>query len=449
MKILILLILLSSTLFSQKLWEIEVNPNDLLRDVTEIPNSDLLLFTYNTGKLEIRRSGDGSFVNQLIRKPNESGELRISNSGKVYYWLFNIDTIEFRDIATNEVLIKTSPEIEGLEGNPIFDIKKFQRIEIFENDTKIIGNMIYFDNNDARNNVHYFVIYNLITNEIEYQDDPYNEQYSVISGSYLSPDDNYYVEFSAVKSKVRLFNLETKQYEFNFDGSLSTEESYKVGSLERGKFQVNNTICTAIADEFRLYSFPKMNLLTNINVWSKSNFIISSLNGFNICNNTFVCDVAERKENKPTQYYRYFLKYNYETGEILYNSKNDQSSLDYSAVFTVDNCTKLIIDRDYDYRPGIIACYDYNTLNVESLPEQTNYFTKSNSTINFNAQEFVGQIANIGIYNSTGSRVGILHNGTINQENYNFQIPELPSGAYYLQCQIPNQNLHFNFMVVR
>jgi phage pi2 protein 07 len=106
MKILILLILLSSTLFSQKLWEIEVNPNDLLRDVTEIPNSDLLLFTYNTGKLEIRRSGDGSFVNQLIRKPNESGELRISNSGKVYYWLFNIDTIEFRDIATNEVLIK-------------------------------------------------------------------------------------------------------------------------------------------------------------------------------------------------------------------------------------------------------------------------------------------------------------------------------------------------------
>ena len=54
MKILFFILLISFTsAFSQKLWEIEVNPNDLLRDVMEIPNSDLLLFTYNTGKLEI------------------------------------------------------------------------------------------------------------------------------------------------------------------------------------------------------------------------------------------------------------------------------------------------------------------------------------------------------------------------------------------------------------
>ena len=50
--IIILMLFCITSAFSQKLWEIQVNPEDLLRDVTEIPNSDLLLFTYNTGKLE-------------------------------------------------------------------------------------------------------------------------------------------------------------------------------------------------------------------------------------------------------------------------------------------------------------------------------------------------------------------------------------------------------------
>ena len=107
MKILLFILLISFTsAFSQKLWEIEVNPDDLLRDVMEIPNSDLLLFTYNTGKLEIRRSGDGSFVNQLISKPNESGDLRISNSGQLYYYQSGVDTIEYRDIITNDAIFK-------------------------------------------------------------------------------------------------------------------------------------------------------------------------------------------------------------------------------------------------------------------------------------------------------------------------------------------------------
>ena len=192
--IIILMLLCITSAFSQKLWEIQVNPDDLLRDVKEIPNSDLLLFTYNTGKLEIRRSGDGSFVNQLIKKPHESGELRITNNRQLYYYQSGNDTLEYRDILTNETVIRISPEIEGLEGDPKFDSKAFQRFELFENNTKVVGNMVYMDDDDSRNNVNYFVIYDIPTRTVEYKNNPYDERYMFFGKSYLSPDDRYFIE---------------------------------------------------------------------------------------------------------------------------------------------------------------------------------------------------------------------------------------------------------------
>ncbi len=452
MKAFILLLLIAIPLFSQKLWEIDVTGNGNLTDVREIPNSELLLFTYSTGRLEIRRSSDGSFVNQLISKPGESDGPVISSTGTLYYYRSAVDTIEFRDIITNEPVIRVSPEIEELEGNPVFDVKGFQMFELFDNNTKIIGNLIYADEDDSRNNKPNFVIYNIVTKQIEYQrpidiksTDYY---YSITEKSYISPDERYIIETSGNYSRARMFNLQTKTYEFEFDGDVSEEQSYIAGVLENGRFQSNNLVTKGVSDMFRSYSFPDFILLENIDVWSKSHFFISSLNGFNVCNDVFICDVAERKENQTNQYYRYYVKYNYIKGEIIYSSKNYQASLDYSAVFTYDNCSKVIIDRDYDNRDGVIACYDANTLDVIPQYPESNYFSQLGQVINFSSSLFMGQTANIEIYDSIGEKVAPLYSGIISQNNYQFNLPNLPSGAYYLQCQLPNQTLNFNFMVV-
>ena len=117
--------------------------------------------------------------------------------------------------------------------------------------------------------------------------------------------------------------------------------------------------------------------------------------------------------------------------------------------FIINNCNKIIIVKDFDNRDGIIACYDYNTLDIETQNTSSGFFSKSGSSINFDSQEFIGQMANIEIFNSNGNKVETLFNGILQQSNYNIALPELTSGAYYLQCQLPNQNLNFNFVVVR
>jgi len=278
--IIILMLLCITSAFSQKLWEIQVNPDDLLRDVKEIPNSDLLLFTYNTGKLEIRRSGYGSFVNQLIKKPHESGELRITNNGQLYYYQSGNDTLEYRDILTNETVIRISPEIEGLEGDPKFDSKAFQRFELFENNTKVVGNMVYMDDDDSRNNVNYFVIYDIPTRTVEYKNNPYDERYMFIGKSYLSPDDRYFIETAYNKPYGRIFNLETKEYEFEFDGSESDEESYKIGAISGGKFESNNLLGIYDLYEIKLFTFPDLILYKQYNFFNDN----LRLAGYIICN---------------------------------------------------------------------------------------------------------------------------------------------------------------------
>ena len=182
--------------FSQKLWEIDVTGNGNLTDVREIPNSELLLFTYNTGRLEIRRGSDGSFVNQLISKPGESDGPVISSTGTLYYYRSAVDTIEFRDIITNEPVIRVSPEIEELEGNPVFDVKGFQMFELFDNNTKIVGNMIYKDKDDSRNNRPNYIIYNLVTKQIEYTRPSHTSDvyYSTISKTYLCLTPPFYFQ---------------------------------------------------------------------------------------------------------------------------------------------------------------------------------------------------------------------------------------------------------------
>ena len=393
----------------------------------------------------------------MISKPNESGELRISSSGKVYYWQyynlynhqFDNDTIEIRDIRNNEVIIKTSPIIPSLESDSNIDTKAYHRLELFNNDTKLLCYLVYVDKDDNRNSKNNFVIYNIQTKEIEYMSQPFSEDYLALSKSYLSPDDKYMIEVSAVKSKARIFDLETKKFEFEFDGENNDEESYKIGALQNGSFQFNNHINIGSGSEYILFSFPLLNIEKRINFFSKYGLFLTQPGRNSICNNSTILRISERYPNQSTKYYRYFINFDFNTEEFLFSSKEYQLNLDYCEIFLIENCTKLIIDRDYDYRPGIIACYDYNTLNIETKNTSSGYFSKSDSSINFNSQVFIGETANIDIYNSTGVKVGILYNGILNQPNYNFNIPELPSGAYYLQCQLPNQNLNFNFVVVR
>lgn len=418
----LLILLFTTSLYSQKLWEIEVDPSDYLRDVVEIPNSDLLLFTYNTGKLEIRNSQDGSFVNQLIKKPNESGELRISSNGQLYHYQHIADTMEFRDIITNETIFRISPEIEGLEGNPIFDRKYFNRIEIFDNNSKIVGSISYIDNEDSRNSTYRFVVYNILTKEVEYKSMPYEGRYEAIKKTYKSPDDKYFIEFALYYPRARMFNLETREYEFEFDGERIEDDKIKIEVLEKANFQSGSSIVRASGNIFQIYLFPQFNLLTDIDVWSRSNFIMSSINSLKICENKFVSRISERKENQQTKYYRYFLKYNYETGEIIFNSREYQTNLDYCYVFTVDNCNKLIIDRDYDYRAGIIACYDYNTLEIEKEFESNIFPNPTSDIINIDTNT----PTNIELFDIFGNK-------QLEDYNTKLDISHLSPGTYYIR----------------
>ena len=454
MKAFILLLLIAMPTFSQKLWEIDVTGNGNLTDVREIPNSELLLFTYNTGRLEIRRGSDGSFVNQLISKPGESDGPVISSTGTLYYFrnTFATDTIEFRDIITNEPVIRISPIIEEYESNPIFDHRVYHRYNLFDNNTKLVGNIVYVDEDDSRNDESIRIIYNIVTRQIEYQRlfdvKSVDYYYSTIDKSYLSPDDKYFIETSGNYSRARIFNLQTRGYEVEFDGENNDEEKSKVDVLRNGRFQNDSIIIRTSSLSLKVYSFPEMQLKIDKNIWSKFHFFIGTYPlSLGLCENILTCNVNEEKENQTNQYYRYFVKIDLSTEQITYSSKNYQSSLDYCSV-VVNDCSKLIIDRDFDNRLGVIACYDYSTLNVLPQNPGINYFSKLGSVINFNSSLFIGQNARIEIYDSVGNKVGNLYNGVINQASYQFQIPDLPSGAYYLQCQLPTQNLNFNFMVV-
>jgi len=480
---LILLFITALPLFSQKLWEIEVNPNDLLRDVMEIPNSDLLLFTYNTGKLEIRNSQDGSLVKNVIVPNGELGSYNISGLGNSYYFseraefepgnvekMIN-DTIFVYDLFSDQIINRISFDIEGFDNKENIQTKKY-RYSFTPDMTKLFGRIEYcykqpvIEDFKLYYNKYYFYVYDIIQKKVIYHEKCHEEYFDEQGRRYSpgfaldsyrsSPDSKYIIlngrdlgdgYYDESKEAAKMFNVELNGMSLLKTNENTSNEILNV--LENGKFQNENNITIASIDIFRIYSFPDLKLKTDVNVWTKSNFIISSINSIKICGDNFVTRVSERKEDKPTQYYRYFIKYNYETGNIIFNSKEYQTNLDYCYVFSVDNCNKLIIDRDYDYRAGIIACYNYNTLNIESHTYNLNHFNKNENTIKFRSHEFIGQIANIKIYNSSGAIIETLFNGVLNQSNYYYQIPELPNGAYYVLCQLPNQSLNFNFMVVR
>lgn len=184
MKILILLILLSSTLFSQKLWEIQVNPDDMLRDVTEIPNSDLLLFTYNTGKLEIRRSEDGSLVRDVIRPQGELGSYNISGLGNSYYFseraeymkgkenTYINDTIFIYDLFSDEIINKISFDLEGYENKENISTKKI-RYSFTPDMTKIFGKIEYTFTEKIEDYLYkyYFFVYDINENQFLYSEE--------------------------------------------------------------------------------------------------------------------------------------------------------------------------------------------------------------------------------------------------------------------------------------
>ena len=411
------------------------------------------MFTYNTGRLEIRRSSDGSFVNQLISKPGESDGPVISSTGTLYYYRSAVDTIEFRDIITNEPVIRVSPVIEELESNPIFDLKAFRRFELFDNNTKIYGYLSYRDEDDSRNNRSNYIIYNLLTKQIEYQR-PYDSQnidyhYTGIEKSYLSPDDKYFIETSGNYSRARIFNLQTREYEFEFDGEVSEEELDNIIALSEYKFINNTQMIFMSGTGFYIRSFPDFDLKYHVELVNKFGIYPANNSGYSLCGDELFFISGEKVIGGGSQDYRFWhIKLNITNDEIIFNSKDKYTFRTMFNGFLIGNCDKIIIPKDFDNRNGIIACYDYGTLDVLLQNPNQNYFIQESNQITFNSQEFLGQLATIDIYNSVGAKVGSLFNGIINQSNLQFQILDLPSGAYYLQCQLPAQTLNFNFMVV-
>ena len=113
----------------------------------------------------------------------------------------------------------------------------------------------------------------MLLNQRPYDSKNIDYYYTGIEKSYMSPDEKYIIEISAVKPKARMFNLQTRGYEFEFNAENNEEHGYIIGVLERGRFQNNNLMTNAVSYMFRSYSFPDFILLENIDVWSKSHFL--------------------------------------------------------------------------------------------------------------------------------------------------------------------------------
>jgi len=198
-----------------------------------------------------------------------------------------------------------------------------------------------------------------------------------------------------------------------------------------------------------IYSFPELEKIENIVIPEEYKFSISGTSRWSLCEEILFIHVYKRIEGMQNKFENWYLALDRNNLNIIFDSRLIHSNFKYSNSYSVNNCSLLIVDRDFDNREGMITCYNFQTLNIETEKTEHNYFSKTDSIINFNSQEFIGQTANIEVYNSVGAKVGTLYNGVINQPNYIFNLPDLPSGAYYLQCQLPNHNLNFNFVVVR
>ena len=481
MKILLFILLISITsAFSQKLWEIQVNPDDLLRDVKEIPNSDLLLFTYNTGKLEIRRSGDGSLFKNVTTPQGELGSYSISGLGNSYYFsergdyfigsneTKSNDTIFVYDLNTDEIINRISFDIDIHKDYDNISKKKY-RYNFTPDMTKIFGRIDYdyIQHVEGYSIKKYFFVYDIINKKVLFYEET-NESY-LSQGRFFLPDfhldsyrsspDSKYIILNGrdngngyndeVQAGVKLFNVE-----LNENSKLMNIENTSndiLGALSTSyKFINESKISHLHGAGFVLRSFPSLEVIYNINSVKDFGIYPSNDSPYYLCNNELFFVSGEKVPNGGSQDYRFWhLKINLNTNEVSYNSKNLYTFNTMFSSFVINNCSKIIISKDFDNRTGIIACYDYNTLDVETLNTSSSYFSNTGSSINFNSQEFIGHITRIEIYNITGNKVGMLYDGIINNPNYNFQLPELPSGAYYLQCNLPNNNLNFNFVVVR
>ena len=476
----LLLLIIVTPAISQKLWEIEVNPNDLLRDVMEIPNSDLLLFTYNTGKLEIRNSNDGSLIKNVTNPQGELGSYNISGLGNSYYFserdefepgnegkMIN-DTIFVYDLFSDQIINRISFDIEGFENKENIQTKKY-RYSFTPDMTKLFGRIEYrfqqpiVENYKLYHSKYYFYVYDVIQRRVTYFEkchetytDEHGRNYSrgfYLDGYRSSPDSKYLIlngrDFdweNKSKNAAKMFNVELNEMSILMTNENTSSEKLGVLEIKYNRFLNSEKIISA---GFSIYSFPEIILIKSINLFSEFGLFASLNSETKICDNNLFCRVGERKENSQNKYYYYHIFLNYDDKNIILNTKNLQTSLEFSRMYLIGDCQNLIVVKDFDNRDGIISCYDFQTLNVENINSGDDYFNKTENIINFNSQEFIGQSANIEIFNSAGIKVGNLHNGVLSRAIYNLQIPELSSGAYYLQCQLPNQNLNFNFVVVR
>ncbi len=472
--ILILLIILAIPVFSQKLWEIEHNPNDVVRDVMEIPNSDLLLFTYNSGKLEIRNSNDGSLVRNVIRPQGEIGGYNISGLGNSYYFstrgdyepdkeeTYVNDTIFVFDLFTDEIINRITFDVGQYKSQSNF-INKSLNYNFTPDMTKVFGKIAYsFDDGPG---FEFFYVYDINQRKIIYTEEVNRLRVSdegefTGPGFYLksyrsSPDSKYLIlngmdngdgKWDDPVGAAKMFNVELNEMSILMTNENTSNDKLGALTSKNTKFLSNFKLITS---GYKIYDFPNFNLVKSINLFADYGLHSVLDNESSICNNNLFCRVGERIENTQNKFYYYHIFLNYEDKNIILNTKNLQISLEFSRMFLINNCQNLIVVKDFDNRDSIVTCYDFQTLNVENINISIDYFNKVDYTINFNSQEFIGQIVNIEIYNSVGAKVGTLYNGIINQQNYNFNLPELPSGAYYLQCQLPNQSLNFNFVVVR
>ncbi len=447
LKFYIIILLIAKPVFSQKIWEVKHEKNFYFYKALEVPNSDLLILEFENKFIEIRHKSDGSLVNKYIKKQNESGEIRIPNTGDVYYYTNSNGSFECRNILTNELEIYV-PEINYyLDKNTEYNSKTLQKFELYDNNTKLIGYLCYLDTNDLKNYKNILIIYNLKTNAIEYESINSVFGLNTIYRSYISPDDKYFIQIYSIAEKASMFNLQTKQStEFKVrekDGTIDLLGTKIVYLLMWGTFQNDGIICTFFEDRLLIYTFPEFKQKSNDIAVQKDRLFFTGTSPIRLCGD-YSNTLAYKWINFKMNYYKiYFIKFNNITGNIVFNSENIPLTFEDKVIYILDDCNKIIFNDD-----GYIVCYNINTLDIQNTIINEHCFNHYDDKIYFNSEDYLGQLAKINIYNNLGAEVTSLYNGIINQRNFQFQILDLPSGIYHLQCQLPSKNLYFNFVII-
>jgi len=444
MKILMLLILLTSTLFSQKLWEIELDKNII--QVELMPDGEHFIVNYGiTGenkkdmKVEVRKLIDGSIEKQILT--DEFRNAYIESNTEIYftqdfkYFMLKWSNILF-DVETLKP-VRTFEAILDWNGESI-DVGKVQYSN--DNEYVFILNRGDFDGEPdapyfttARSSVYIFdfqtgefikkIFLPYLTENIEISDD----------GKYLQTFQGLYHYGQYANQPVAINIIST--------GSLEIIKTFEPGIHYNSSGFINNKniYYYSIYNEKQYYFYD----LIGNEVIFKSNFNIdpkyfTSNLLFNKTGNNFIIMFKDLNLPSKTNFY----KISYPSFQIVDSIFDFNITLQY--LLRIDENTLFSFSKSEKW----LHYYDFNSLKAVIF-ESSEYFNIQNNKVLFNTNDLINKKVRVSVFDNNGLKIQTIFEDILINNNLEFDLPILSNGIYHILCESENKTINYKFMVVR